>query len=248
MMEMYIILGGSILVLLIGLYTIIAGKKTTKGKQSSIDINHVNENSFQRFAKFFGEIYPHEEEFDAKLNKIYTLISEDKVTDIKKISELSFCSIPECVTKIRYLKNKRVIPDFYIDTNNLKLLECTEEDQILLGKYKPYIYGTHTQIEEFAPLLPNPKGLSVEELKKEALEDLLYLDKKGLLNGLIIDDIDGKIVYYSIEKRKTVYDRETVHCPNCGSLNDVELAGKVRCGYCKAIIIGSKYEQANGER
>ena len=30
----------------------------TKELEQKIDINHVNEDSFQNFAKFYGEIYP----------------------------------------------------------------------------------------------------------------------------------------------------------------------------------------------
>ena len=62
-------------------------------KRKEIDVKHVNEDSFQRFAKFFGETYPHEEKFDAKLNQIYTLIQRNGERDIKKIAELSSCAI-----------------------------------------------------------------------------------------------------------------------------------------------------------
>ena len=110
-----------------------------KKEKSNIDTNHVNQNSFQRYAKFYGEIYPNEENFDYQLNKIYTLIESQKMTDIQKIAELSACTIPECVLKIRYLKNKRLLGDYFIDTVQLKLLSCSPEDQALLEKYKPFI-------------------------------------------------------------------------------------------------------------
>ena len=215
--------------------------------KQQIDINHVNEDSFQRFAKFYGETYPHEEKFDAKLNKIYLLIKKKGERDIKKIAEESFCTIPECVIKIKYLRNKRLIEGLYIDTNNLKLIHCSLEDQALIDKYKPYIYGTHTQVNDFFSLVPWEPGLSEEEQKKKILEEIKYLDKKGLINGVKVDDVDGRIIYYSLEKRKTVYNRETVHCPNCGALNDVEITGKTRCSYCKSIIIGSAFKEVNEE-
>lgn len=228
-----IIMFVSIIVILIG------SKKGNNRFSTRIDINHINENSFQNYAKFYGEIYPHEEEFDTKLNTIYTLINNNGERDIIKIAESSSCQIPECVIKINYLKNKRLINNLYIDTNNLKLISCSEEDQKLIDKYKPYIYGSHTQIADFASQLPNPDNLTAEELRKKALEELIYLNKKNLINGIKIDDIDGIITYYTLEKRKTVNNMETVHCKNCGALNDVEITGKTRCSYCKSIVIGS---------
>ena len=138
-----------------------------------------------------------------------------------------------------------LIEDLYIDTNNLILIKCSEEDQKLIDKYKPYIYGSHTQIVEFAHLLPNPDNLKPEALRKKALEELIYLNKKNLINGIKIDDIDGIITYYTLEKRKNVNNMETVHCKNCGALNDVEITGKTRCGYCKSIVIGSDCSKDN---
>ena len=231
---------GIAFVLGIGFLAIYISKKGGKDLEQKIDINHVNENSFQRYAKFYGEIVPSEADFDRKLNKIYILIKDHNMRDIKQIAEISSCTLPECVLKIKYLKNKRLIDDLYIDTNNMKLITCSPEDQLLIDKFKPYIYGTHTQISEFVNLVPNPEGLNIEEHKKKLLDELIYLDKKGLVNGVKIDDIDGEIIYYALEKRKTVKDRETVHCPNCGALNDVELTGKVRCSYCNSIVMGSK--------
>ena len=212
-----------------------------------IDVNHVNENSFQRFAKFYDEVYPYEKDFDAKLNHIYVLISKNGERDIKKICELVSCSVTECVLKIKYLKNKRLIDDLYIDTNNLKLIPCSAEDQALIDKYKPYVYGSHTQVEDFYNLVDWPAGLSPEEQKKHVFEEIKYLVEKELINGVKVDDIDGKIIYYSLEKRKTVYNRETVHCPNCGALNDVEITEKTRCDYCKGIVKGSAFDEVNKE-
>ena len=71
------------------------------------------------------------------------------------------------------------------------------------------------------------------------LEELNYLDNKGLLNGLIIDDVDRTITYYTIEKKKTNRGYESVHCSNCGALCDVQVDGKARCNYCNSIVKGS---------
>jgi len=211
-------------------------------KNVKIDKKHVNEESFQNYAKFYGNTIPRDKEFDDKLNIILSLINS-KECNIKKIAEKSNCTLEECVLKIKYLKNKRLLGDYYVDTNNFVLLPCSEEDQRLLDKYKPYIYGSHLQVKEIANLVSNKGYKDIQELENEVFEELLYLDKKGLINGIKIDDVDRKIIYYTIEKRKIDSNYESIHCDNCGAINDVEVNGKVRCGYCNSIIKGSKYEE-----
>lgn len=227
-----------IILLLIILFTCIFMINRKLSEKTDIDTKHVNENSFQRYAKFYGEIYPSDENFDVKLNSIYKMVSSG-VYDIKKISERTNTTIPECIIKIRYLKNKRLIGDLYIDTVNLKLFPCSSDDEKLLDKYKPYIYGSHLQVDEITSMVSNPNYLDVKSLRKEVLSDLIYLNNKGLLNGIRIQEVDGEIIYYTIEKRKVFSDLETVHCSNCGALNDVDKKGKVRCSYCDSIIMGS---------
>jgi hypothetical protein len=206
-----------------------------------IDKKHVNEDSFQRYAKFYGNVIPNEEKFDERLSKILDLIVNKKVYDINLIAEKSYCNLTECILKIRYLKNKRLIGDFYIDTVNNLLVPCSAEDQILIEKYKPYIYNSHLQINEIAGVIHNPDGLSVPKLMDVIFKELNYLDEKGLLNGIRIDDVDKNIIYYSVEKKKKSSDLVTVHCSNCGALNDVNVDGKVYCAYCKNIIKGKDY-------
>ena len=213
-----------------------------KKYRNPINFNHVNQESFQNYAKFYGNTIPTDREFNNKLNIIYKLI-KSREYDIKVLAEKSNCTLEECVLKIKYLKNKRVLGDFYIDTNNMTLLKCNSDDQKLLDKYKPYIYGSHLQINEIANLVSNKGYKTIKELREEVYNDLVYLDKKGLLNGIRIDDVDRVIIYYTIEKRKTTENYESVHCSNCGAINDVEVKSKVRCEYCKNIIKGSKYEE-----
>lgn len=203
-----------------------------------IDVNHVNDHSFQNYAKFYGKVFPSDEQFNYKINKIYDLITKQKVTDINRIAELSACTPQECDIKIRYLKNKRLIGDYYIDTIHMQLLPCSEEDQKLLDKYSPFLYGKHSQIPEIASQIKNPNGLNTADLRKEVLSELCSLDQKGLLNGVKINEVDGVIHYYTIEKRQREEGLETIHCPNCGALNDVDMNSKVRCGYCKTILLG----------
>ena len=210
-------------------------------KNKKINTTHVNQDSFQKYAKFFGETIPSDGKFDEKLNKIYDLIKNKKVYDVKVIAEKSCCNVTECVLKIKYLKNKRLIGDLYIDTVNNLLVPCSDEDQKLIEKYQVYIYNSHLQINEIAGVISNPNRLSPKELYDTIFKELNYLDEKGLLNGLKIDDVDGTITYYSIEKRKNNSDLRTVHCSNCGALNDVQSDGKGRCLYCNNIIVGKDY-------
>lgn len=205
-----------------------------------LDTNHYNEESYQRFSKFYGDIVPKDDRFDIKLYRIYTFVVNKGMRDIKEISEMSLCSLPETVMKIRYLKNKRLIDDLYIDTNNMKLIPCSEKDQELLDKYKPYIYGSHLQVDQIASTMPLGNYYNIEELKNDIYTDIVYLNNKGLINGIKINDVDKTIIYYSIEKRKVIPNLETVHCPNCGALNDVDSNSKTRCSYCSTIIVGSE--------
>ena len=206
-----------------------------------IDKKHVNEDSFQKYAKFYGSIIPSDENFDKQLSMIYDYIANKKVYDIKVISEKTYCNLTECILKIKYLKNKRLIGEFYIDTINNLLVPCSVAEQRLIDKYKPYIYNSHLQIKDMAGVIHNPGNLSFDKLCDTIFEELNYLDERGLLNGLRIDDVDRTIFYYSIEKKKTSSDLVTDHCPNCGALNDVNVDGKIRCSYCKNIIKGKDY-------
>ena len=241
----YYIVGMILIFVLFTVISLFIVKKETKNNTHHIDLEHVNQNSFQNYAKFYGEIYPRDEKFDQKLNTIYSLIVDSGVRDIKTISDSTSCALPECVLKIKYLKNKRLIGDLYIDTVNMKLIPCSEEDQVLLEKYKPFIYGSHSQVSYMASVLPNPQAIPLKEFQEEILREIKSLDQKGLLNGIKIDDIDGEIIYYTIEKRKVFSDYETVHCPNCGALNDVDVTSKVRCSYCQTIIKGKDLDTNN---
>ena len=200
------------------------------------DENEFNENSFQRFAKFYGETIPSDAEFNNKLNKICSLIKGGE-TDIKKIAELSSCTEAECVFKIKYLKNKRMIEDYNIDTFKMRLYTLNAEDERLLKKYNTFLYGTHPQIDVIAHILAKQENKTVDEEKEIIFKELKYLDDRNLLNGIKINDVDKKLIYYTVEKRKTS-NLLTVHCPNCGALNDIDEGNKTRCAYCNTIIEG----------
>ena len=200
----------------------------------------INEWSYQRYARFYGNTVLKDEEFDKKLNTIYNLIVNKGKTDLKEIARLSSCTFEECILKIKYLKNKRKIGDLYIDSINGTISKCSKEDKKLLDKYKKYIYYNHYQLDEIVTNLPNASLDNLEYLKEQTLNELLYLDNKGLLNGVIINPVDEKIIYYTIEKHKKEKDFVTINCPNCGAINDVNRNGKSRCEYCKGIVEDNK--------
>jgi len=221
-----------ILFLLILIFIII---KSIKKREIS-KLNNINEFSFQRYAKFFGEIILPDKEFENKIKKIYELIVKNKETDISKISKISNCGYDECILKIKYLKHKEKLNNYYIDTVKGIVKPCDKKDKALLRKYIPYIYYNHYQIDEIAIRLPHSRLENLDEIKEQILNELDYLDKKNLIHGLNIDKVDKKIIYYVVEKHKKEHDFISVNCRNCGALNDVPRKGKARCEYCETII------------
>ena len=202
----------------------------------TVEESNINEWSFQRYAKFYGNMVLRDDKFQEKMEKICDLVLKEKINDISLIAKESGCSYDECVLKIRYLKNKRKIGDLYIDHANGILKNCSIEDQSLLDRYSSFLYQHHLQIDEIARRMPHASSLNLEEVTEEVFQDLKHLDELGLINGIILNQVDKKIIYYSIEKHKNEKDIISINCPNCGALNDLNRGSKVRCEYCKTII------------
>lgn len=203
---------------------------------SSNLFENISEWSYQRYARFYNEVKASDPKFDEKINKIYNLIVNEKCDDLHFIAQDSGCTYDECIMKIKYLKNKRKIGDLYIDYINGIIKECSKEDQKLLQKYSPFIYTNHFQIKEMAVKLPEATAFNIQSLEEKVFRDIEYLDSKGLINGISLNKIDKKIIYYTIEKHKNEKDYVTINCPNCGAINDVERGNKTRCAYCQTII------------
>ena len=243
MILFYIVVIFSLLII-VSVFVFIFSHKTTKFNSSGIkmvyDPEDLNQDSFQKYAKFYGNIVPTDDSYDVKLNTIYDLITKEQIFDIREIANKSNCTELECILKIKYLKNKRMLGDYFIDTTNHLLVPCSQSDQLLLDRYKPYIYHSHLQVDEIAAQISTPNQLSIIDLRNQVFHELNYLDNKSLLNGVLIDDVDRTITYYTIEKKKEVKGLVTSHCPNCGALNDVQIGGKARCTYCGTIIVGKE--------
>lgn len=196
----------------------------------------ISDDSYKKYAKYYDYIEPTDSKFNDKVNKIYDLIVNENVDDIEFIAQESDCTLEECVMKIRYLKNKRIIGDYYIDLVTKTIKICSIEDQKLLAKYSKYLYNQHLQVDEIALKLPTTTYENYQEAREKVYKDLLSLYEKGLLNGVKLNPVDYAISYYTIDKRKKNLELITVNCPNCGALNDLYRYGKVRCEYCETII------------
>ena len=127
----------------------------------------------------------------------------------------------------------------------IELKECNEEEKKLLEKYNNFLYLSHFQIDEIVLNLQNTTIENKDEMKEKVLNELLFLENKGLLNGITINLVDKKIIYYSLEKHKKELDYLTIECENCGALNDVNIGSKTRCEYCETIIDGTNEELIN---
>lgn len=200
------------------------------------DLSNLGEWSYQRYAKFYGNVVLPDADYAKKISIITDYILNKNETDIEKIAEASGCNYNECILKIDYLKNKRIIGNLYIDVQNGIVNKCSDEDEKLLKKYQYHIYKAHNQIRDIAISLPNTESRNLKDAEEQVFKELCYLDDKHLLNGISINKIDRKIIYYTIEKHKKEKDYITINCPNCGAINDVDRHGKTRCDYCDTII------------
>lgn len=215
--------------ILIVIMLYIAGKKTYKK-------GNINNWSYQRYAKFMGLDEFTDNDFDKKIRTIEHLINNEGEINIKEISRKSNCYYEECIIKIKYLMNKRRISNMYIDNTNKTLTKCSIEDEKLLRKYTPFIYRKHLQINDIASRMPGASIDNIENIREQVYKDLIYLDDKNLLNGIIVDRVDRYLRYYSVEKHEIEKNYVSMNCRNCGGLNEVPRGGKKRCEYCETII------------
>lgn len=232
-MKIVIIIGLLLLVIIVSMLNI---KKKKREYTKVTDTKTVNQDSYQRYAKFYEHAIPADILFEDKMNKIYQAVMIDKNKDIKKIAAKAGCSYDECILKIRYLKNKRRIGDLHIDHVNGLLLQCSPEDSELLTKYKPFIYNNHLTIKEMAARMPGASIKNLDKYKEQVFNDLKNLYDKDLINGIKLNEVDKEILYYTIEKNKKEKDFISIRCENCGAINDVNRGSKTRCAYCNTII------------
>lgn len=191
---------------------------------------------YENYSEFLNGMKTKDSHYHKKMNTIINLINKNKMTDLHEIARLSGCDYYEVIIKIKFLKRQKLIENYYIDKENGILNHCSIEDKKLIEKYDQFIYGKHLQLEYIAKSLPGTTFENLEKVKKQILEELSYLDKKDLLNGINIDLVDEKIIYYDVEQLKKNKDYVSVDCESCGAPNEVPRRGKSRCEYCERIL------------
>ncbi len=226
-----------LIIIIIAIIVFIIKTEIEKHKAATNKNKSLNDLSYQQYSKFFGEVAKSDENFEEKINKIYELIVNKKYDDIDNIANLAGCTYHECEMKIKYLKNKRMIGDYYIDSFTHKIKLCDTHDKKLLAKYSRFIYKKHMNIDEIVVQLTDTTMQNKERKREQVIEELKYLIDKSLINGVAINEIDGKLIYYSLVKKdKKEHNIVPIDCPHCGSYNEVSRGSKVRCEYCNAII------------
>lgn len=210
-------------------------------------VNKSQENKYIDYTKFYGTESVKDQDFLKKMKIIYSQIIKSNEEDIKQIAELAGCTYLECILKIKYLKQIKKIPEeYFIDEANGLVNRCSKEDQELLKKYRPYIYRSKLQITEIVARIPHVPGKTYQEIQKQVLDELIYLDDKDLINGVIINKVDGTITYYNPKEKNNKSDKITVTCQNCGAPNEVNRGGKNWCSYC-GTIVEDKSLESKGE-
>ncbi len=227
-MEIFITITILVIILILVLVSFIDKKRT----------KNINEWSYKRYADFYGELELADPLFNKKINTIKKLINGGE-TSIEFIAKESGCTLEECSLKINYLKNKRVLDNCYIDTNTNTLVKCSEEDMALVDKYKAYLYGSHSPLNEIIAVVPCNTN-NYEEKKNTVIKELKYLIDNKIVNGVTFNEVDNKLIYYTIEKHNKEKNLVSIVCDKCGAINDVNYNSKVHCRYCDNIIEGPK--------
>ena len=211
-----------------------AQKKEEKKQEAKA--GNINEWSFQRFCGFYGDRVFKDERFMDKINIITECVRDKKMERLDEISEKAGCTVEEPVMRIRYLKNRRVLDDIYIDRINRLVKKCTEDDAQILEKYYTMLYNDHFSIREMAIRVPNFYNKPLPIIEEDVFKDIKYLYEKCIINGIKLDESRKEIIYYTIEKKKKAEIYATVNCPKCGALVDVVKKSNSRCEYCGSIV------------
>ena len=209
--------------------------KKKKKEDKKNNPGSINEWSYQRFCGFYDtRVFP-DPKFNDKIEAIKHCVNNKHLERLEEIAEESGCTVEETVMKIRYLKNKRIFDNIYIDMFNKAVKKCTEEDQKILEKYYTMLYYNHFSIVEMAQRVPNYHNKPMPIIEEDVYKDIRYLYEKCIINGIKLDDDRKEIIYYTIEKHKKAQNYATVNCPKCGALVDVSKGGNGRCDYCGSI-------------
>ena len=206
------------------------GKKTKEDNKGKI-----SDWSYQRFCGFYGNKILPDPKFDDKISSIVNCVNNKRIESIDEIAKESSCTFDECVMKIKYLKNKRVFGDYYIDYLNRALKPCNQDDAKILEKYYLMLYHDHMSIDEIAKSLPNLHNKPLSIIREDVYEDIKYLYDKSIINGIRLDETTQNIIYYTVEKHSKSLEYVTLNCSKCGALVDILRGGTGRCEYCGSL-------------
>lgn len=214
-------------------------KKKEKKEKNENNKGKISEWSYQRFCGFYGDRILPDPLFNDKIASIINCVKNKHYESIDEIAKESSCTFEECVMKIKYLKNKRVLENYYIDHFNRALKPCTEEDTKLLEKYYVMLYYDHFSIDEMASRVPNYHNKPMSIVREDVYKDIKYLYDKCVINGIKLDESSQNIIYYTIEKHAKAQGYVTLNCSKCGALVDISRGGNGRCDYCGSIEVDS---------
>jgi hypothetical protein len=210
-------------------------KKKKDKKEEDNKKGKISEWSFQRFCGFYGDRILPDPNFNSKIEGIKNCILNKHYESIDEIARESGCTFDECVMKIKYLKNKRVLENYYIDHFNRALKPCTPSDQKLLEKYYTMLYHDHYSIDEMSRLVPNFHNKPMSIVREDVYKDIKYLYDRCVINGIKIDEESQNIIYYTVEKHAKAKGYITLNCSKCGALVDISRGGNGRCEYCGSV-------------
>lgn len=219
-----------------GIFSKLFKKRKEKVESAGSHAGNISEWSYQRFCGFYGDRVFKDEKFDEKIKAITECVNVKNMERLDEIAENSGCTVEEVVMKIRYLKNKRVIDNVYIDRINKLIRKCTEDDMQILDKYYTMLYNDHFTIHEMAIRVPNYHNKPLPIIEEDVYKDIKYLYDKSIVNGIKLDESTKEIIYYTIEKKTKRELYATVNCPKCGALVDVIKKSTGRCDYCGALV------------
>lgn len=197
----------------------------------------ISEWSYQRFCGFYGDRILPDPNFNDKIEAIKNCVKNKHYESIHEIARESHCTFEECVMKIKYLKNKRVLDNYYIDVFNRTLKPCTPDDQRLLEKYYTMLYVDHLSIDEMSRHVPNFHNKPMSIVREDVYKDIKYLYDRCVINGVKLDEESQNIIYYTVEKHAKANSYVTLNCSKCGALVDISRGGNGRCEYCGSVEV-----------
>ena len=211
---------------------------TIKDIKETIESNQQYENSYNNVEMLYNKMENTDPEFKEKITKIYNLITIDKCESIKEIAEKSGCTYEECIIKIKYLKHNKKITNYYIDKHHGYIKKCTETERKLIKELSPYIYSAKLQPKEIAVRTYRSNEEDFKEHYEKVKKDLKTLIDKDLLDGVVYNEVDNKLIYYI--NRQNI-EKMSITCKYCGAVKEIEKGNKERCEYCNSIIDSDEY-------